>query len=195
MARVLDATEQCVARFGLRRTSMSDIAREMKVARTTLYRQVSSVEEAVTLAASRQLYRYVDEVAELAGPGATPELFIQAACRAVEWGRSHPILLRVLHDEPDVVGELVTGGQVEAYLAQVSDALAPIFEAAMKAGSIRRSDAGLAAETMVRLVATLLVAPGSRPVEELVEFVLRSTLEPEAMTPTTTPESERSNRS
>ena len=85
MARLLDATERCLARYGIRRTSMTDIAREMHVARTTLYRQVSSVEEAVALVASRQLHRFLDDLLSLlsspggVGPAAGDDGFVPSA--------------------------------------------------------------------------------------------------------------------
>jgi len=70
--RVLDAVERCLARFGVRRTSMTDIARELGVARTTLYRQVRSLEEAVSLVASRRFHRFLDELVTLAAGGIAP---------------------------------------------------------------------------------------------------------------------------
>lgn len=50
------AVERCLTRFGVRRTSMTDIARELGVARTTLYRQVGSLEEAISLVTSRRFH-------------------------------------------------------------------------------------------------------------------------------------------
>ena len=43
---VLDATVECIARHGLAKTSLSDIARELGVAPSTVYRKVGSVENA-----------------------------------------------------------------------------------------------------------------------------------------------------
>ena len=40
---------------------MTDIAREMGVARTTLYRQVASLEAAMALMSSRQFHRFLDQ--------------------------------------------------------------------------------------------------------------------------------------
>jgi AcrR family transcriptional regulator len=98
MDRVLDATERCLARYGVRRTSMTDIAKEMRVARTTLYRQIGSVEEAIALIASRQLHRFLDELVGLLARDAGPQTFITAIADAVRFARSHPVVLRVLND-------------------------------------------------------------------------------------------------
>src|SRR5579872_4382810 len=137
--RTLDATERCLARYGIRRTSMTDIAREMHVARTTLYRQVGSVEEAIALVASRQLHRFLDELLEvLADPeGATVEGIVGAIGDAVRFTRSHPVALRVLNDEPEILGSIVAR-DLGPYAAQIAQALAPVLRHAMDRGVIRR---------------------------------------------------------
>jgi AcrR family transcriptional regulator len=171
--RVLDAAERCLARHGIRRTSMTDIAREMKVARTTLYRQISSVEEAMALIASRQLHHFLDGlVGLLASPsGAGPRAFLDAIAGAVRFARADPIVLRVLSEEPDIVGELVTR-DIGPYATQIADALAPIVEAAMKAGMLRRADPHLAAAWIVRVVAVLVALPPEGDLDELLDYAL-----------------------
>src|SRR3954462_2198367 len=81
--RVLDAVERCLARYGLKRTSMTDIARELGVARTTLYRQIASMQEALALMSSRRFHRFLDELVELSAAGFTAETFVQAIVRTV----------------------------------------------------------------------------------------------------------------
>jgi AcrR family transcriptional regulator len=176
--RLLDATERCLARYGIRRTSMTDIAREMHVARTTVYRQVGSVEEAMALVASRQLHRFLDDLlAVLSKPGgAGPGAFLEAIAGAVRFARSHPVSLRVLNDEPDIVGSLVTR-DLSPYAAQVAEALAPTVAQAMKDGAIRKGDPQLAAQWLVRVVAALVVLPPEGDLEALLEYGLRPVLE------------------
>ena len=176
---VLDATERCLARYGIRRTSMTDIAKEMKVARTTLYRQIDSVEEAITLIASRQLHRFLAGlVALVAAPGgAGPETFIAATAGAVRFGRSNPVMQRVLDHEPDIVGELVTR-DLGSYATQIADALTPIVDVAMKAGVLRTADPHLTAEWLVRVVAVLLAIPPESDLDEMLEYALLPVLQP-----------------
>lgn len=176
--RLLDATERCLARYGIRRTSMTDIAREMHVARTTVYRQVASVEEAVALVASRQLHRFLDGLLDaLAGPqGAGPSEFMRAIAGAVRFARSHPVSLRVLNDEPEIVGSLVTR-DLSPYAAQVVEALAPVVSRAMAVGAIRPGDPQLAAQWLVRVVAALVALPPEGDLDALLEYGLRPVLE------------------
>jgi AcrR family transcriptional regulator len=158
---------------------MTDIAKEMKVARTTLYRQIDSVEEAITLIASRQLHRFLAGlVALVAAPGgAGPETFIAAIAGAVRFGRSNPVMQRVLDHEPDIVGELVTR-DLGFYATQIADALTPIVDVAMKAGVLRPADPHLTAEWLVRVVAVLLAIPPESDLDEMLEYALLPVLQP-----------------
>ncbi|HMK63562.1 MAG TPA: TetR/AcrR family transcriptional regulator [Acidimicrobiales bacterium] len=177
MARLLDATERCLARYGIRRTSMSDIAREMHVARTTLYRQVSSVEEAVALVASRQLHRFLDDLLSLlSSPGGVgPAAFIEAIAGAVRFARSDPVCRRVLEDEPDLLGSLVAH-DLRPHATQVANALTPIVAAAMEAGAIRSGDPRLSAQWMVRVVAALVALPPEGDLEDMLHYALEPVL-------------------
>jgi AcrR family transcriptional regulator len=176
--RVLDATERCVTRFGLRRASMTDIAREMGVARTTLYRQVSSLEAALALVASRQFHRFLDELVQLTVGGADAEAFIQASIRAVTFASSDPIVQRVVNAEPEFVAEVIGRGQLPVHAEQITDWLTPVFAEAMRTGAIRRSDPRLAAGWMVRTVFSLIAIPAEDGLETMVRFALEPVLRP-----------------
>jgi AcrR family transcriptional regulator len=175
--RLLDGTERCLARYGIRRTSMTDIAREMHVARTTLYRQVSSVEEAVALVASRQLHRVADDlVAHLSAPGgASAEGFVGAVAATVRFARSNPVSRRVLDDEPEILGSLLTR-DLRPYATQVAEALVPMVRSAMDAGLIGGDDPLLVAQWLVRVVTVLVVLPPEDDLDAMVEYALRPLL-------------------
>jgi AcrR family transcriptional regulator len=158
---------------------MTDIAREMGVARPTLYRQVSSLQEAIALVTSRQLHLFVDELTAVLGRAAGPDTFIDAAVRTVTFARNHPVVLRIINDEPALIGELVTSGQLSSYAEQIVELVVPVFEGAMATGSIRVSDPRLAAGLIVRLVAAMLLLPAGADLERLVRFALEPILKPE----------------
>src|SRR3954452_2357296 len=138
--RVLDAVERCLVRYGVKRTSMTDIARELGVARTTLYRQVASLEEALALISSRRFHRFLDELVELSSAGLTAETFVQAIVRTVRSALSDPVAQRVLHDEPELIGQYLANGSLAALAGQIADLLAPVLHAAMSARLLRPSD-------------------------------------------------------
>lgn len=175
--RVLDAAERCLARHGVRRTTMSDIAKEMGVSRPTLYKHLGSVEEAVALVTSRELYLFVDEIVDLLVQDAGPDTLIDMAVRAVTLVRTHPVTARILAFEPELVGEFITTGQVTAYVEQLIDVVAPLVEAAIQAGTIRSGEARLTAELMLRLCASFMLAP-SNEADRVLRVALEAILAP-----------------
>ncbi len=171
--RVLDAVERCLTRFGLRRTTMSDVARELGVARTTLYRQVSSLEEATALVSSRRLHRFLDKLTDLTGKGLDAEAFVQVIVRTLRMTLAEPVMQRLLRDEPEILGDYLTSGHVAALVAQITDLLTPVLRQAMGTGRIRGGDPALAAEWIVRIVLVLTAVPApDDELEATVRFVL-----------------------
>jgi AcrR family transcriptional regulator len=178
---VLDAVERCLARFGVRRTSMTDIARELGVARTTLYRQVASLEEAMALMSSRRFHRFLDELIELSGQGISAETFVQVIVRTVRTALVDPVAQRVLHDEPELLGEYLSSGSLAALAQQITELLSPVLRAAMATGLVRMSDPAMAAGWVVRIVLALGAAPvPDEELEATVRFVLLPILDPGA---------------
>jgi AcrR family transcriptional regulator len=171
--RVLDAVERCLTRFGLRRTTMSDIARELGVARTTLYRQVSSLEEATALVSSRRLHRFLDRLTGLSDKGLDAEAFVQVIVRALRMTLAEPVTQRLLRDEPEILGGYLTSGTVAALVTQIADLLTPVVRQAMGAGLVRVSDPAMAAAWIVRIVLVLTAVPAQDDeLEATVRFVL-----------------------
>ena len=136
----LDATERCLARHGVGRTTMSDIAKEMGVSRPTLYKHVGSVEEAIDLVAGSPALRDPRRGDGGARRGATGQTFIDLAVRRRHVRPPHPVAERILVHEPDMIGTFITSGQVVRYIEQVIDLLAPILGTMMDAGAIRAGD-------------------------------------------------------
>ena len=175
--RVLDATERCLTRFGLRRTSMSDIAREMGVARTTLYRQVSSIEEAMALVSSRRFHRFLDKLLELSAGDLDAEKLVEVIVRTVRMTLAEPVVHRLLHDEPEILGDYLTSGSIGILVDQISQAITPALRNAMSAGLIRVGDPAMAANWIVRVVLVLTAVPApDDDLEATVRFVLHPML-------------------
>jgi len=170
---VLDAVERCLTRFGLRRTTMSDIARELGVARTTLYRQVSSLEEATALVSSRRLHRFLDRLVQLNDQGLDAEGFVGVIAHTIRTTLADPVMQRLLRDEPDVLGRWFADGTVAGLVAQITELLTPVVRQAMGSGCIRAGDPALAAEWIVRTVLVLTAVPtADEELEATVRFVL-----------------------
>ena len=59
---VLDAATECLARHGISKTTLSDIAREMGVAPSTVYRKVGSVDNVTMLVFAREAQRFLERI-------------------------------------------------------------------------------------------------------------------------------------
>jgi AcrR family transcriptional regulator len=169
--RALDATAACLARHGLARTSMTDIARDMGVARSTLYRHFSSVEEAAWTLLARESYRFFDRFGQVVASGAGPDAVVELATEFVRFASTHPVVARLLHEEPDFVGRVVSRhfAQLVDYAAAV---VTPLVETAMAAGVLRRRDPARLAQWMGRVVAICILAPPEGDLEGLLEEML-----------------------
>lgn len=177
--RVLDAVERCLARHGPRRTSMTDIAREMGVARTTLYRQVPSLEEAMALMSSRRFHRFLDELLDLTTQGIGAETFVQVIVRTVRSALADPVAQRVLHEEPELLGQYLASGSLAVLAEQITELLTPVLRAAMGTGMLRMGDPATAAGWVVRIVLGLgAFPPPDAELEATVRFVLLPMLDP-----------------
>ena len=176
--RAVDAAERCFARHGVRRTTMSDIAREMGVSRPTLYKQVASLEDALALVLARQLYAFLDELAAVLAGDPGPKTFVTMAVRAVRFAEGDPLFARVFAHEPELIGTMVTSGQAAGYLDQVADLVAPVIAEAMATGAIRSGDPRRTGEVICRLVATCMVAPPRGGLERFLSDALLPLLTP-----------------
>ena len=174
----LDAAARCFARHGVRRTSVQDIARELKVDRTTVYRQVGNVPTIVRLLAGRELHRLLaslpDRLTDLQGPDAVVDLL----ATVIEFGRAHPVLAKVLADEPELIGPFIVS-ELPFMIDLVAAAGEPLLAAAMDAGALARRDPALLAQMLVRMCMPLLLAPPPGDVRDALAEVLLPVLRPE----------------
>ncbi|MBW3669826.1 MAG: TetR/AcrR family transcriptional regulator [Actinobacteria bacterium] len=103
--RILEATFACVARYGLGKTTVEDVAREARLSRATVYRYFpGGKDQLVRETISWEVARFFTRLA-VAVDGATDfsELLVEAllfAHRAVE---EHEVLQKVLQTEPELL--------------------------------------------------------------------------------------------
>lgn len=175
--RVLDAVSVCLAARGPARTSMSDIARELGVAPSTVYRKVGSVDNAAWLLASREAHRFLltlpQQVAGFEGARMVTA-FIAAGIRAAH---EHPVFARILRDEPDFVGRGVTR-RLPVLVEQSAAVVAPFLSAAMAAGIVQRRDPDQLAHWITRVTLAALVVPPPGDLHDELDAVLLPMLEP-----------------
>jgi AcrR family transcriptional regulator len=167
----LDAAARCFARHGLRRTRVTDIADDVGVSRVTVYRQVGTVEDAARLLLARELDRLVSSLVPTLMAADDADGIVSVIASAVEFATTHPVLSKVLHDEPELVG-----GFVIAELPTLIDRLLVLAEPVVRRladlDERARFDIPVLGEWVARVVITMVVAPPKEPPEEFLGKVL-----------------------
>lgn len=154
----LDAAARCFLRFGVGRTRVPDVAAEVGKSRVTVYRQVGTVDDMARLLLARDLHRLLRRVPAALSGRRGPEAIVSLLVVVIEHARSHPVLMKVLRDEPQLIGPLLVSdlGRASSRLAGM---IAPVLDALMDSGHLARRDSRVVAEWLVRQTVTLILAP------------------------------------
>jgi AcrR family transcriptional regulator len=127
---VLDAARDCVLAVGVRRTTLTDVARRAGVSRMTLYRRWPDVR---TLVGDLMTREWV-AVATAAMP--SPGGLLESLVSGVRTFREHPLLRKIIEVDPDLLLPYMLdrrGASQDALLGL----LIPAIEAGHVDGSIR----------------------------------------------------------
>lgn len=154
----LDAAARCFARFGISRTRVPDVAAEVGVSRVTVYRQVGTVEDMARMLLARDMHRLLMALPVAVQGAVGPEAVVRLIETTIGQARAHPVLIKVLEDEPQLIGPVLVA-DLGTVAGRVADVVAPLLEALMDAGQLARRDARVVAEWLVRLTVTLILAP------------------------------------
>ena len=145
---LLDATQTCVLAVGVRRTTMTDVARRAGVSRMTLYRRYADVTSLLQALMTREFTQIIAEVeAAAAALPSARERLVAAAVAGVDRLTRHPLFLRILDVDPELLLPYVTTRRgafqrvaVEAFEARLMDGRVD--------GSIAAADPAAAARTI-----------------------------------------------
>jgi AcrR family transcriptional regulator len=156
-ARAVAALLTCVARQGLRKTTLDDVAREAGCGRATLYRYFASKQALLSAAGHAEATRIVAALRDATATAETLEGAVVAllVTAGVELGH-HPALRFVADFEPDWLLPHLAFAGGDRFLAAAADALAPALHHV-----VRPDDAGRAAEWIARVGLCLLCSPAS----------------------------------
>ena len=145
--------------FGIRRTSVEDIARRAGMSRATVYRNVGSKEDVIRLVMAREARHAMTELdLALAGeqdPGLSIEIGFAFLVRFV---RDHPLFDRLLRSEPETLLPVLTvdGGP---FLGFYSSLIADRWADMQNTGAIAPIDLERAADAAARLAISLVLTP------------------------------------
>jgi len=163
--RILDAALGQFEDFGLRRSTMEDIARRCGLSRITIYRRFPKKENLIEAVVLRELRNFLGDLGSVGGACATPEdRMIERVAFALQYLRRHPLLCRLLRTEPEAIlpSLTVNGGAVVDLAREHSAALirrdlfgtqAPPADAERRIQTV--------AELGVRIVLSFILTPSS----------------------------------
>jgi AcrR family transcriptional regulator len=179
---VLDAAAACLARHGISKTTLSDIAREMGVAPSTVYRKVGSVDNVAMLVFAREAQKFLNRVPAVMAGADGPAVVTALMADAITTLRHDPVAAKVLRDEGDYMGRMVTR-RIDDLLAQGVEVTAPWLAAAMSAAVVRRQDPEALAHWLLRIALAALVAPPPGDLKASLDDLLLPVLSPNASSP------------
>jgi AcrR family transcriptional regulator len=136
--RLLNAAESCFERFGLRRTTIDDVAREAKVSRSTVYRYFDGRGDLIVGAYMRESAAVNEKVkALMREPGPFGERVVDAMMRSIDAIRAGKYLPLMLTPEGAVLAsKAVTASS--AFFESSRETMGPFLEQAKRDGEVRQ---------------------------------------------------------
>lgn len=160
--RIRAAALDCIARHGVRRTTIDDIVHEAGVSRATIYRAFPGGKDAlVESVLGRELHRFFDELAhELARHVDAESLLAAGVGGALRFLTTHPALRAVLANEPGLLLSRVAFHRLGPVLDGAAAFAAPYLRPHVRADHPEPDAVATeVAELIVRIVLTYALQP------------------------------------
>ena len=154
--RVVDAALRCIARWGVAKTTLDDVAREAGCSRATVYRAFPGGKDGLLDAVARtELDRFFDRLGRTLDDALDLEdLLVRGITEANQTLTSHEALQFLLRHEPEVVLPNLTFHRAELVLGAVAAFATPYLTPHVGA-----DEAGSLAEWVARLVLSYTLCP------------------------------------
>ncbi|MCW3040030.1 MAG: transcriptional regulator, TetR family [Solirubrobacterales bacterium] len=148
---LLDAARACVMAVGMKRTTLTDVARRAGVSRMTVYRRFPDVEALLQALMTREFLSVLGDVVRTDG-GNARERLARGAGRGVMALSEHPLFNRLMDVDPELLLPYAFH-RYGAFQRAVLSAFGGIIRQGIAEGSIREEDPELLAvalELMLR---------------------------------------------
>jgi len=157
--RALDGALAAFLDFGIRRTSVNEIARRSGLSPATLYRWFGSKDGIVAAVGLRETRRFLDELeTQIDTDGPPEDQLAEVSVIVARRLREQPLLQRLIETEPeDVLPRLTTHGW--PIIRAGAEYLTGHIERLMDAGQLERFDPAPLAELLARVTHSLLLTP------------------------------------
>jgi AcrR family transcriptional regulator len=157
--QVLDAALSLFIDYGIRRTSMGEIAKRSRLSPATLYRRFAQKSDVVQSVGLREVRRFIDEVDSRVDHSASAETQIVELFVGFATGlRRHKLLKRLLETEPEIILPLLTT-RAGPVLALGRDYIAEFITRMQDEGKLPAYDPEPVAEMVARVGLSLALTP------------------------------------
>lgn len=154
---VLDAARDCVLAVGVRRTTLTDVARRAGVSRMTIYRRWADVRTLVGDLMTREWASVIERVAPPDDDRPVRSQIAEALAAGTHEMREHPLFHKIIDVDPEVL---------LPYLLQrrgaTQDAILTVVERALRAGhqdgSVRTDHPGRQARSVLLVVQSFVMS-------------------------------------
>lgn len=174
----LDAFAVVVQRRGLERTRVRDVADEVGVNRVTVYRQVGTVRDMTHQLFERELQRSLPDVTGWTSADDAVGALVSLLADVVRVFRAHPVLTKVLEDEPHLLGPYLLRDLPEV-LARSAHVGQGLLTWAMESGRLARRDPATLGDWIARVLVTAVLSPPAGSLESFFDTGLRPLLQPD----------------
>jgi AcrR family transcriptional regulator len=136
-AEVIEAAISCIERFGVAKTSMTDVARVLGVTRQTVHRLFETRNELIEAVADIRIEKLARQLArDFAKFATTEEAIIEGTLLSLAVGRTDPILVEIQEQANHAVDQYMFRGSPKVQ-AVMLDIWGPVFDRARDAGHLR----------------------------------------------------------
>ena len=156
---ILEGAARCVARYGTRKTTMGDIAREGGVAKATLYNHFRTKDDVYAALVASEVDTLLGLLRDTRAPAGSAEVVQEALAAVATWLSEHPVVRHLADTEPALAAALVTPSDAPAWRAVRKEALR-CLSLAQAAGALHpQHDADAAIDLLIRWAASHVLWP------------------------------------
>ena len=154
---ILGAARRRMARFGARKTTMGEVAREAGCARATLYQHFPNKDALYAGLLEWETRAFLTELeAAVAGPGHARAKLGEIVGATLRVYAENPVLRSALAGDEELILERVAKPAAEAYETRVRALLRQVLDEGVRAGDLRDIDAEAVAYLMFQLGSVLV---------------------------------------
>jgi AcrR family transcriptional regulator len=156
---ILDATRASVLDFGIRRTTLTDVARRAGVSRMTVYRRYPDVDAVLRDLMTREFGQAMEEVVTQLSGGDGRTRVVTHITATVAAFRASPLMAKVVEAEPELLLPYILTRMGETQRAAVALVTGEIRDGQVD-GSIRDGDVRVLAQSLLLIAQSFALSAG-----------------------------------